>query len=82
MLVVDQEKDGKSVYVCYFRKRLSDIHYRTVNIPWPNAGMTDGDYLYAFREIVMPIAMEFAPSLVIGKIQIFATKVVIVTKTL
>ncbi|KAI7849184.1 hypothetical protein BDC45DRAFT_449100 [Circinella umbellata] len=37
----------------------------TVNIPWPNNGMTDGDYLYAFEQVVMPIAREFGPSLVI-----------------
>ncbi|KAI0085134.1 histone deacetylase complex protein [Irpex rosettiformis] len=37
----------------------------SVNIPWPNAGMGDGDYLHAFEHIVMPIAMEFAPELVI-----------------
>ncbi|KAL7325553.1 Histone deacetylase hda1, variant 3 [Mucor circinelloides] len=40
---------------------------RTVNIPWPCAGMTDADYIYAFREIVIPIAMEFDPDIVIGK---------------
>ncbi|KAI9314176.1 hypothetical protein BX666DRAFT_1863074 [Dichotomocladium elegans] len=38
---------------------------RTVNIPWRSAGMRDGDYLYAFQQIVMPIGLEFGPSLVI-----------------
>ena len=28
--------------------------------------MNDADYLYAFHKIVMPIAMEFAPELVIS----------------
>jgi histone deacetylase 6 len=28
--------------------------------------MTDADYIYAFREIVLPIAMEFNPDIVIG----------------
>ncbi|KAF9033243.1 histone deacetylase complex protein [Hymenopellis radicata] len=37
----------------------------SVNIPWPEAGMHDGDYLYAFQNIVMPIATEFAPELII-----------------
>ncbi|KAJ3487452.1 hypothetical protein NLI96_g3543 [Meripilus lineatus] len=37
----------------------------SVNIPWPEGGMGDADYLYAFQSIVMPIAMEFAPELVI-----------------
>ncbi|KAI7883604.1 hypothetical protein K492DRAFT_205271 [Lichtheimia hyalospora FSU 10163] len=38
---------------------------RTVNIPWSWEEVTDGDYIYAFQQVVMPIAMEFAPSLVI-----------------
>ncbi|KAI0690095.1 histone deacetylase complex protein [Cytidiella melzeri] len=37
----------------------------SVNIPWPNAGMGDADYLHAFQHVIMPIAMEFAPELVI-----------------
>ncbi|KAL0956532.1 hypothetical protein HGRIS_002673 [Hohenbuehelia grisea] len=37
----------------------------SVNIPWPEAGMGDADYLLAFQHVVMPIAMEFAPELVI-----------------
>ncbi|KAG8979355.1 Histone deacetylase hda1 [Tulasnella sp. 425] len=37
----------------------------SVNIPWPTKGMGDADYLYAFMRIVMPIAYEFAPELVI-----------------
>lgn len=36
-----------------------------VNIPWTNLGMGDGDYIYAFQQIVMPIATEFDPDLVI-----------------
>jgi hypothetical protein len=38
----------------------------SVNIPWPEKGMGDADYIYAFQKIVMPIAMEFAPELVIS----------------
>ncbi|KAL1748791.1 hypothetical protein HDZ31DRAFT_29029 [Schizophyllum fasciatum] len=37
----------------------------SVNIPWPQSGMTDADYIHAFQRIVMPIALEFAPELVI-----------------
>ncbi|KAG6916665.1 hypothetical protein DXG01_005889 [Tephrocybe rancida] len=37
----------------------------SVNIPWPERGMTDADYIHAFQKIIMPIAMEFAPELVI-----------------
>ena len=29
--------------------------------------MGDADYIHAFQNIVMPIAMEFAPELVISK---------------
>ncbi|KAL4805033.1 hypothetical protein BDV18DRAFT_141785 [Aspergillus unguis] len=36
-----------------------------VNIPWPSQGMGDGDYIYAFQQVVMPIAQEFNPDLVI-----------------
>ena len=39
----------------------------SVNIPWPAKGMGDAEYLWAFQKIVMPIAVEFAPDLVIGK---------------
>ncbi|EEB08679.1 histone deacetylase Clr3 [Schizosaccharomyces japonicus yFS275] len=38
---------------------------KTVNIPWPCAGMSDGDYIYAFQKVVMPIGYEFNPDLVI-----------------
>lgn len=36
-----------------------------VNIPWRRHGMGDADYIYAFQQIVMPIASEFNPDLVI-----------------
>lgn len=38
---------------------------RNINIPWPDQGMGDGDYMFAFQQIVMPIAQEFDPDLVI-----------------
>ncbi|KIY01763.1 uncharacterized protein Z520_01901 [Fonsecaea multimorphosa CBS 102226] len=38
---------------------------RNVNIPWPTKGMGDGDYMYAFQNVVMPIANEFDPDFVI-----------------
>ncbi|KAF9793272.1 hypothetical protein BJ322DRAFT_114657 [Thelephora terrestris] len=37
----------------------------SVNVPWPSKGMGDAEYLWAFQKIVMPIAMEFSPDLVI-----------------
>jgi histone deacetylase 6 len=39
---------------------------RNVNIPWLTKGMGDGDYMYAFQQVVMPIAREFDPDFVIG----------------
>ncbi|KAK7921340.1 hypothetical protein PG985_009362 [Apiospora marii] len=38
---------------------------KNVNIGWNNQGMGDGEYLAAFQEIVMPIAQEFDPDMVI-----------------
>ncbi|RYP67997.1 hypothetical protein DL771_006920 [Monosporascus sp. 5C6A] len=38
---------------------------KNVNIAWPDQGMGDGEYLAAFQKIVMPIAHEFNPDLVI-----------------
>ncbi|KAI9807599.1 MAG: hypothetical protein M1825_005539 [Sarcosagium campestre] len=37
-----------------------------VNIAWSDQGMADGDYMYAFQALVMPIASEFDPDLVIS----------------
>ena len=39
----------------------------SVNIPWSKGGKGDGDYLYAFEKVVMPIAKEFAPEIVLSK---------------
>lgn len=36
-----------------------------VNIPWNKKGMKDAEYIMAFQQIVMPIAYEFNPELVI-----------------
>lgn len=38
---------------------------KNINIPWLKTGMGDADYIYAFQQIVMPIAVEFDPDLVI-----------------
>lgn len=38
---------------------------KNVNIGWHNQGMGDGEYMAAFQKIVMPIAQEFNPDLVI-----------------
>ncbi|KIH93503.1 histone deacetylase 6/10 [Sporothrix brasiliensis 5110] len=38
---------------------------RNINIGWDQQGMGDGEYMAAFQKIVMPIANEFNPDLVI-----------------
>lgn len=41
--------------------------FRNINIPWPSKGMGDADYLYAFQQVVMPVAYDFDPDLVISE---------------
>ncbi|KAF8271520.1 histone deacetylase complex protein [Lactarius quietus] len=50
---------------CHLAEREKGLASASVNIPWAEAGTCDGDYLHAFQQIVMPIATEFAPELVI-----------------
>ncbi|KAF2398164.1 putative histone deacetylase [Trichodelitschia bisporula] len=38
---------------------------KNINIPWPRHHMHDGDYIHAFQQIVMPVAYEFNPDLVL-----------------
>ena len=38
---------------------------KNINIGWHDQGMGDGEYIAAFQRIVMPIAQEFDPDLVI-----------------
>ncbi|CAH1765303.1 86_t:CDS:10 [Entrophospora sp. SA101] len=57
----------------YPNKKQADYMYvggenalgKTINIPWPCPGMGDSEYLYAFNNVVMPIAYEFAPDIVL-----------------
>lgn len=37
----------------------------TVNVAWDGAGMGDADYLAAFHHLLLPIASQFAPTLII-----------------
>lgn len=53
-----------------FGTQITHYNYRNVNIPWESQGMGDGDYMHAFQQVVMPIAREFNPDLVIGKINL------------
>jgi len=41
-----------------------DARGRTINLPWP-PGMGDAEYLAAFDEILMPVARQYEPDLVI-----------------
>ncbi|XP_062827338.1 histone deacetylase 6 isoform X1 [Anolis carolinensis] len=36
-----------------------------INVPWDQIGMGDADYLAAFLHILMPVALEFQPQLVL-----------------
>ncbi|KAJ6888422.1 histone deacetylase 15 isoform X1 [Populus alba x Populus x berolinensis] len=36
-----------------------------VNIPWSRGGVGDNDYIFAFQNLVLPIATEFAPDFTI-----------------
>jgi histone deacetylase 6 len=38
---------------------------KNINIPWPEKGMGDADYLFAFQHVVMPVGFDFNPDLVI-----------------
>lgn len=38
---------------------------RNINVPWSTKGMGDSDYIHAFERVVMPIAREFDPDLVL-----------------
>ncbi|KAI8505294.1 Polyamine deacetylase hdac10 [Branchiostoma belcheri] len=37
----------------------------TVNVPWSRGGMGNPEYMAAFQQVVMPIAYEYSPELVI-----------------
>ncbi|KAK4050595.1 Histone deacetylase hda1 [Microbotryomycetes sp. JL201] len=37
----------------------------SVNVPFPDTGMSDADYIYAFQRVIMPIAYEFNPDIVL-----------------
>lgn len=61
-----QALEGRSNILHPNFEPLTDDAFRNVNIPWPSQGMGDGDYMYAFQQVVMPIAQEFNPDLVIS----------------
>uniref|UniRef100_A0A6Q2XTX3 Protein deacetylase HDAC6 n=1 Tax=Esox lucius TaxID=8010 RepID=A0A6Q2XTX3_ESOLU len=36
-----------------------------INLPWNQVGMTDADYITAFQQLLLPVAYEFQPQLVL-----------------
>uniref|UniRef100_A0A7N8Y2X4 Histone deacetylase 6 n=1 Tax=Mastacembelus armatus TaxID=205130 RepID=A0A7N8Y2X4_9TELE len=38
---------------------------RNINLPWNKTGMTDADYITAFQQLLLPVAYEFQPQLVL-----------------
>ncbi len=38
---------------------------RTLNVPWRREGMGDAEYLAAFDHVLMPVARDFAPDLIL-----------------
>uniref|UniRef100_A0A2K6RIV3 Histone deacetylase 6 n=1 Tax=Rhinopithecus roxellana TaxID=61622 RepID=A0A2K6RIV3_RHIRO len=37
----------------------------TINVPWNQVGMRDADYIAAFLHVLLPVALEFQPQLVL-----------------
>ncbi|XP_036126798.1 histone deacetylase 6 isoform X1 [Molossus molossus] len=37
----------------------------TINVPWNQVGMRDADYIAAFLQVLLPVALEFQPQLVL-----------------
>lgn len=38
---------------------------KNINLPWNKTGMTDADYITAFQQLLLPVAYEFQPQLVL-----------------
>ncbi|KAM9752643.1 histone deacetylase 6 isoform 2-T2 [Menidia menidia] len=38
---------------------------RNINLPWNQTGMTDADYIAAFQQLLLPVAYQFQPQLVL-----------------
>ncbi|KAJ2355969.1 Histone deacetylase hda1 [Coemansia erecta] len=36
-----------------------------INIPWVSGGACDGDYIYAFKKLLIPVAKQFRPDMII-----------------
>lgn len=40
---------------------------KNINVPWPSHGFGNDDYIYVFNKLLMPVAFEFDPDIVLGK---------------
>jgi histone deacetylase 6 len=60
------EGPGEGLYVRYYLTSSVLTLCSTVNVGWPQKAAGDAEYLHAFQRIVMPIALEFSPELVIS----------------
>lgn len=58
-------RDGRVAYGDHLHCGAGAGLGKNVNIPWSRKGMGDADYVYAFQQVIMPIANEFDPDLVI-----------------
>ncbi|XP_038154361.1 histone deacetylase 6 [Cyprinodon tularosa] len=38
---------------------------RNINLPWNETGLSDADYIAAFQQVLLPVASEFQPQLVL-----------------
>ena len=59
--------ESMSLYLKFSGHASIDAPRRNINIPWPTKGMGDADYMLAFQHVVMPVAYEFDPDLVISE---------------
>ena len=53
---------------------------KNVNIPWSKQGMGDADYIYAFQQIVMPVAYDFDPDLVISMVPLSVNSIMLISQ--
>jgi histone deacetylase 6 len=58
--------EGLSVLASAPNASTDGIRASSLNVPWPQKGAGDAEYLHAFQRLIMPIAMEFSPELVIS----------------
>ncbi|PWN33851.1 Arginase/deacetylase [Meira miltonrushii] len=70
LLISIHRYDGGKFYPCgtagdYTQCGAGEGLGKNINIPWSEGKKNDGDYIAAFQRIVMPIAIEFSPDIVL-----------------